>query len=475
MTLRRLATPWAPSGSRAWCVPGTLILKVALGEAPKSVPARNDIRDRAAVAATALDGGAIDRMIRQRGGTPRIARLHTAAAGIRKIGSRHLGYSDDEQLEGMARTFLVQVTHDAQLGDLVDALMAIPTVESALPNYVAATPFDAAPHFGDPEEADWAPWALVRAFEALAYEPGDAAQIVGVIDSGLPPDHPEFRGRVRQGFDTVRLRNEDVAPGIVLMGDRETPDRDPWDSEVGHGAGCAGIIGASGNAMMPGLAGEAQLLPMRALGAAQLPGKPNWVGLGAIADLDVAVKLAVDLGARVLNLSFGTDDSLLPPSLPKPHTDVVRYAAARGTVLVAASGNNGRECTYWPAAFEEVIAVGSTNATGQPSAFSTRGTHVALSAPGEAILTAGIDGYQRATGTSFAAPFVTATAALMLARAARRPAALCPADLKSLLMQSAKAFQGAAPGAGSGVLDAVAALQAVDAYADREALRVEDG
>src|SRR6185312_981291 len=255
---------------------------------------------------------------------------------------------------------------------------------------------------------------------------------------------------------------------LQLLGDSARVDTRPVDHFVGHGMGCAGIIGALGVAMPPGLAGDTQILPLRALGAARFPGKTQAVGIGAITDLDMAVKLAVDLGAKVINMSFGTDDASLEPGSPKPHADVVQYALDRGCILVAASGNNGSETRYWPAAYPGVIAVGAAGERGTPSAFSTRGGHVALCAPGERVRTLGLEGYQIATGTSFASPFVAATAALMVSRAQRRATPLDGACVRSLLMESATPFPAPAPaGCGAGVLDAHAALQALDAFIDR--------
>lgn len=233
-----------------------------------------------------------------------------------------------------------------------------------------------------------------------------------MVDSGVTLDHPELAGRLRSGFDTVQLGRSELALGLELLGDRIGIDTNPSDGHVGHGMGCAGIIGALGLAMPPGIAGETQIVPIRGLGAVRFPGKTQPVGIGSATDLDMAVKMAVDLGAKVINMSLGTDNDALEPGTSKPHADVVRYALDRGCVLVAASGNNGEETRYWPAAYPEVIAVGSVGVEKEPSAFSTRGDHVALCAPGERIHTLGLEGYQRATGTSFGAPFVAAVAAL---------------------------------------------------------------
>lgn len=465
MSPSQLATPWA-AGARGYWLPGSILLKLALGEAPEAVPALADVRQGRLVAAQGLDGGVLDRLLRSHASCARITRVHGSAAAAGRPGARHTGFDELEQVLGLARTFRVEVPPGTALAPLLDALGQVATVESAQPNLLSVTPFEVA---GTQDEGlDWQPWQQVRAAEALAYEPGSPGVTVAAVDSGVSPGHPELEGRLLAGLDTVQLGNSDLALGVRLLGDRIGVDTHPYDRHVGHGMGCAGITSALGLDMAPGLAGEAQMLPLRALGAAQFPGKPHPVGIGAAADLDMAVKAAVDLGAKVVNMSFGTDDGQLPPNAPRPHADVVAYALERGCVLVAASGNNGGETRYWPAAFPGVIAVGAVGADGRPCGFSTRGPHVALCAPGERIRTLGLSGYQYATGTSFAAPFVTAVAALLVARARRRA---CPLDgplVRRLLADSAQPFTGAMPsGCGAGVLDALAALRGVDDWIDR--------
>ena len=298
------------------------------------------------------------------------------------------------------------------IGRLCDKLSQVSAVEAASPNYITATPFDL--------ETGLIDTSMVRMPEVLAYEPGDPSVLLGLIDSGIAGDHEEF-------------------PGVFRA--------------------------AAGIRMPAGLGGAVRIIPMRALGAAQLPEKDQPVGLGAISDLDMAMKRAIDLGAKVINASFGTEDRALHPSSPRPHRDVVDYAVARGCILIAASGNNGAETRYWPAAYPEVIAVGAVSAGGRPAAFSTRGPHVALCAPGERILTADLTGYQYATGTSFAAPFVSATAALLVSRAARRAVPLTGTAVKDIIVRSAQPFAREAPaqGFGAGILDAAAALALLDA------------
>ena len=209
----------------------------------------------------------------------------------------------------------------------------------------------------------------------------------------------------RAGYDTVQLGRGELGLALDLLGDSVTVDARPYDRHVGHGMACAGIIGALGFGMPPGVGGAAQLLPMRALAGARFPGKVDPVGIGATTDLDMAVKMAVDLGAKVLNMSFRTD-------------------------------------RYWPAAYTGVLAVGAVGADGRPTSFSTRGDHVALCAPGERIRSLGLDGYQQVTGTSFAAPFVAGAAALLVARAERRSMPIDAWLVRKLLVEPAAPFSG---------------------------------
>jgi subtilisin family serine protease len=190
--------------------------------------------------------------------------------------------------------------------------------------------------------------------------------------------------------------------------------------------------------------------------------------LGAITDIDLGLKISIDLGARIFNLSFGTPESALRKDDPRPHADIVAYARRRGCVLIAASGNSGDTTRYYPACLDGVIAVGAVSADRTPTSFMTRGDHVDLCAPGERIVSTGIGGLQLNTGTSFAAPFVTGACALLMARAARLSQPLESDEVRDVLMRTAAPFPAGAStiGCGAGILDVPAALRAIEEPAD---------
>jgi subtilisin family serine protease len=475
MIAGRSLLPWAPR-SGAYALPTSILVRLALGEMPDAIPSEIDVRRGAAQPADKTGIGPIDRIVAAFGGGVRVARVHAAAAGLRNPGGRHLGFDDDEQISGVARMLRFDVEPGTYIGSLGISLLQLGMVEAATPNYLCTVGMDGSdrpgpvPRAGPAGEPDsWQSREMINAVEALAYEPGDPAVIVGVVDSGIATVHAEFGRQIRSGYDTVRLGSSEMAGGVTLLGDRSGTDTNPADRFVGHGSGCAAIIGALGEAMPPGLAGDAQILPIRSLGAARFPGRTAAVGIGAIGDLDMGVKMAVDLGARIINMSFGTDDEALEPGAAKPHAESVAYAAARGCTLVAASGNSGDARTYWPACFPEVIAVGACDPGYRPCSFSTTGPQVALNAPGERVVTAALEGYQHATGTSFAAPFVAGAAALLLARAERRSCPLDPETLRHLLVSSSRPHDpGTAEGNGAGTLDVTAALRALDRLLDTD-------
>ena len=472
-TSRHMKAFWA--GDDLYCSPRRLILKVELGEAPDAIPCAADVRAGVVRATDRIDGGVIDRILKRFAGEVRVMRLHSSAFSNGRPGNRHVGFDDLEHVCGLSRTFRVELQQPSLIADFVDALQQIDRVESASPYYFTTLPLnaiasvlpqlDAAPGETFTASVDidqaWQSRHQIAAAEAMAYEPGDASVILAIVDTGVAQAHPELTGRLRPGFDSVQVGARDLASGMKLLGDRTHADNDPED-EVGHGTAVAAQVSAIGHQLPPGLAGACGLLPIRVLAAARVTGRNKTVGLGAIPDIDQGVKAAIDLGANVINMSFGTPRSFIATE-HMLHADVVRYGIARGCVMVAASGNSGQREEYSPAALPHVISVGAVTAEGQPAAFSTHGPTVDLCAPGESIVSAGLQGYQLTTGTSFAAPFVSATSALLVSLARRRSHPISPADVKRVLVQSSQRWPtGENSMHGAGVLNSFAALRMLD-------------
>jgi subtilisin family serine protease len=437
---------------------GHILLKLKEGIETR-LPAHLDVLDGAARAGGSVDGrGPVDQAILARTSGLRAKRCFHASESLARVGNRNVHYNATELSLGLPNVLSLQIADAECTHEVVSELRDLVEVAWVMAEPLATVPFRA-PRARAGALAATAAAELVGADEALAMEPGSRAVAVAVIDTGVTLEHVEFERRLRSGYDTVDLGMGRVADGVSLVGDSLGRDFCARD-ETGHGSHVAGIIGARGLSMQRGIAGRSPLIPIRALAAAQ-SGDSAVFGVGALSDIDAAIKVAVDMGAKVLNMSFGTSRAETDPSGSLPHIDSIAYAVAEGCIPVAAMGNSGAEEEFFPAALPSCIAVGAMTLAGKRAEFSTTGVHIALCAPGEDIWSASLGGYADSSGTSHAAPFVSGAAALLAARAARRGHDLTEAEARAALCLSAA---GDSPNleTGWGMLNIPAALRHLD-------------
>ncbi len=246
---------------------------------------------------------------------------------------------------------------------------------------------------------------------------------IAVIDSGIDVAHPELAGAIVGTYDALRST--------------EGPHT--------HGTGIAGAIAARSRLL--GSAPSARLLAIRAFGA---------TSGGAESTSFVVLKginYAVEQGAQIINMSFaGPKDPLLERGLAA--------AAKRGIILIAAAGNAGpKSPPLYPAADRNVIAVSATDATDKLFEASNRGNHLALAAPGvDLLLPSPDEKYQVASGTSFAAAYVSGLAALIV----ERNPGVAPDVVRRILTDTARDLgpKGKDDQFGAGIANALAAVQA---------------
>lgn len=237
-------------------------------------------------------------------------------------------------------------------------------------------------------------WALTTLDAHRAWDISRGKGVtVAVIGSGIDASHPDLKGQVVRGAD---------------FGDRSSVDgRHDQGTETSQGTGVAGIIAATtrnfhGNGLH-GLAPQVRLLPLRVY-------RNDRPAVTATAK---AIRYAADHGARVINVSvsFTRADKAL--------RSAVEYAVhTKDAVLVAGAGDNGagNNATTYPAALPGVVAVSATNKKGAVWPGSHHGRNVTLAAPGVDILTTARNAdYWSGNGTMYAAPWVSAGAALLYA------------------------------------------------------------
>jgi thermitase len=235
-------------------------------------------------------------------------------------------------------------------------------------------------------------WKKIKLLEASkrATRAGDGVKIA-VIDSGIDLTHPAFQGALVAKSDMWDWVDADSTPQDV----KGTGTNHGY----GHGTAVAGIILQ--------VAPKAKLMPLRVLDAS---------GEGDTANVIAAIDYAVTHGAKVINLSLGTD-------YDKSLDATIKSTTKAGVFVVASSGNTGDGNITYPASDalikgswgEMSLGVGSTNLSDKKSSFSTYGDSLEMTAIGEKVASPAPGGLMGVwNGTSMAAPMVSGGFALAL-------------------------------------------------------------
>ena len=295
--------------------------------------------------------------------------------------------------------------------------------------------------FGNTEPLAADQWYLTqdRAWSFWPAQPTLAPVKVAVVDSGIDYGHPEFAGR--------------ILAGKSFVGGSWKHDSD------GHGTFVAGLIAAdpANGQGIAGIAFNAKLLIAKVV-------PPDDTGVNLQAEVD-GIRWAVREGAQVINLSLGGQrdpvDLRLDTYSPLER-EAIEYAVTKGVVVVAAVGNGTESPSIpwiyadYPAALPHVLGVSALRQNGSVPDYSNRDpVSAAVAAPGDAIVstvprnlvdatqpecaatpysTCGPSEFRDAIGTSFAAPQVSAAAALLLGQ----DPSLTPDQVVWLLERSAR-------------------------------------
>lgn len=226
-------------------------------------------------------------------------------------------------------------------------------------------------------------WALpkINAPQAWDKTQGSSSVKIAIVDTGIDQNHPDLGGKV-----------------IGRANFTNNPDID----NNGHGTHVAGIAAALTNNTIgvSGLGYDTSLLSAKVLDFSG-SGYYSWISNGII--------WSADNGAKVINLSLGGSSNSTTLG------SAVNYAWSKGSVVVAAAGNNRSSNPIYPANLNNVLSVAATDINDQKANFSNYGTWIDVASPGVSILSTYKGSYAYLSGTSMATPLVSGLAALIFA------------------------------------------------------------
>ena len=220
--------------------------------------------------------------------------------------------------------------------------------------------------------------------------PGIHAPRIGMIDTGINADHPALEGQA------LTVHQADLG------------GRDPAGRK--HGTAIASMLIGRLDYRVPGLLPNAELIAVEAFHNGYYGEQADAFSLAA------AIDILLGSNVSVINMSFsGPHNAVLE--------QVIARAAEAEVAIVAAAGNDGPGADpAYPAAFERVLAVTAIDAQQRPYRQANRGPYINFAAPGVRIwAAASVSGGRLHSGTSYAAPFVTAALAVQRLRAPTLP------------------------------------------------------
>jgi len=310
---------------------------------------------------------------------------------------------------------------EQSLQEALEAYRNNPEVEYAELNYKAT--IESAPN--DPLYHNQ--WALskINATDAWDIYTGSSQIIVAVLDTGVDYHHRDITNNMwinydeHEGIEGVDDDNNGYIDDIYGYNFIYYNNGDPADDN-GHGTHCAGIIAAKGNNDLDisGVCWNTKIMALKAF---------NYDAGGYTYDLMEAIIYAVTNGADIISNSWSVKEKFPGDSMIQSLKEAFDYAHSQGVISIAAAGNyNTDEPIYYPACYQNVIAVAATDSQDNRTSYSNYGNWVDIAAPGHDILslrganlspedaTLYNQYLMKMNGTSMACPHVAGACALML-------------------------------------------------------------
>jgi subtilisin family serine protease/photosystem II stability/assembly factor-like uncharacterized protein len=353
-----------------------------------------------------------------------------------------LGFEDNPSDRGFERIYVIRYASPYDALAAAELVRKSGAVEFAEPYYTFPLSYNP----DDPRLVDQYWLDMVQAEQAWDITKGDSSITIGICDTGVDWLHEDLaaniftnpgesgkdaqgRDRRTNGIDDDNNGYPDDYHGWDFVGNATLaelqarqyhPDNNPAPTPVStagyegyHGTAVAGCASARPD-NATGIAGTGfltKILPIKCTG--------DSVGTNAVIAGYDGIRYAADMGARIINCSWGGPGN---PGDFQALQAVIDYAYSKGALIIVASGNSGTnndQTPNVPANFNHVLSVGATDELDSAAVFSQYGVSVGVWAPGVNTLTTMPENAYLAnnvSGTSFSSPIVSGIAALVFAK-----------------------------------------------------------
>ncbi len=398
------------------------------------LPDRIIVRLSAAAGAPAAKGSfgvtSVDRFVQRYGAESVRPLFPSRTSGVQTK-------ADDE----MSRVYVMTYSSPLDPFSIAKEVSELPEVDYAEPWFIY--PVDDVAAFTPNDSLYSRQWGFVKvkADSAWGVSQGDTSVVIGIVDTGVQWDHPDLAANIWtnpgetgmdgngqdkrfNGIDDDGNSYIDDWHGWDFAGadfNNPIPDNEPrpFGNNTAHGTHVAGIAAAVTNntSGVAGIGFKCRILPVKTSADNDTRGGGSAYILAGFE----GIRYAVDMGARIINCSWGG------PGASQVEQQTIDYAVSKGSLVVAAAGNSNSTEPHYPASYDGVLSVAATNVSDGKTSYSNFGTSIDVSAPGGEISNPNIailsilstyypNTYAYLAGTSMASPLAAGICALVEAQ-----------------------------------------------------------
>jgi hypothetical protein len=333
---------------------------------------------------------------------------------VEKIFPTHTVPGKESAVIDLSCFYYLNYSENADPYEVAKAFSSNPLIEYAEPKYIRHLTYTPNDPFYFRQNA----LKKIQADKAWDINKGDSNVVIGIVDTGIDWLHPDLAMNIwinkkeipDNGIDDDNNGYIDDVRGWDFGGNGNgnlpTPDNNPNEDNADHGTHVAGIASAvtNNNIGISGIGFKCKLMAVKVTQNNQRDATGPFVLYGY-----EGIVYAADNGANIINCSWGGG------GFSRYENDIIEYVTQKGALVVAAAGNDGEYSnSFYPAAYNHVLAVGSTEESDTKSSFSNYGPYVDVSAPGGNIYSTWFNNsYSFLSGTSMASPHAAGVAALV--------------------------------------------------------------